>query len=70
MNPKMFNFDPYEALVNLDSRVEWLEHQNATAHSLLERQHREIVRLQKMVNDIQTVVLHHSNIVKETEQRG
>ena len=65
VNPKMFNFDPYEALVNLDARVEYLEHQVATAHALLERQHREINRQQKQLTDLQTIAIHHSNIVKE-----
>ena len=65
MDAKMFNFDPYEALVNLDNRTDFLEHQVATAHALLERQHKELVRMQRQMTDLQTIAIHHNTIVKE-----
>lgn len=64
-----FGYDPYEALIRMDGRLEYLESQMATYHALAERQHRELQRLHKMIQDLQTVSIHHSNIFKE-EQRG
>ena len=66
MKNEMFNYDPYEALIRLDNRCEYLEHQTASAFALLEKQHNEMIRLHKQVVDLQTVVLHHSQIVKES----
>lgn len=67
MQNDMFNYDPYEALIRMDQRLEYCEHQIATAHALAEKQHRELQRLHKMIVDIQTVTLHHAHTLKETQ---